>query len=156
MTGNYTLMMVKPDAVRNGNAEAIFQEIKKHGFEIVAQKKLQLSRAEAEAFYVVHKERPFYGELVDFMISGPIFAAVLKKENAVPEWRTLMGKTDPAECDEGTIRKMFATSKAENAVHGSDSNDNALNEIFFFFSSREIIAQSGIVQLNDIIGRQPE
>ena len=90
------------------------------------------------------------------MISGPIFAAVLKKENAVPEWRTLMGKTDPAEADEGTIRKMFATSKGENAVHGSDSNDNALNEIFFFFSSREIIAQSGIVQLNDIIGRQPE
>ncbi|MBO7440216.1 MAG: nucleoside-diphosphate kinase [Bacteroidales bacterium] len=151
MTGKHTLMLIKPNAVKNGYAQNIFLDVHDHGFKILAMKKLQLSRNEAEAFYYVHKGKPFFEGLVDFMTSGPIYAAVLEKENAVPEWRKLMGATDPAKAEEGTIRKKYAESVQHNAVHGSDSDENALNEIFFYFSAREIVNAGGdIYQLHDM------
>ena len=151
MTGKHTLMLIKPNAVKNGYAQNIFLDVHDHGFKILAMKKLQLSRNEAEAFYYIHKGKPFFEGLVDFMTSGPIYAAVLEKENAVPEWRKLTGASDPAKAEEGTIRKKYAESVQHNAVHGSDSDENALNEIFFFFSAREIVNAGGdIYQLHDM------
>ncbi len=129
--------MIKPDAMRNGHAGAILDKIIKGGFRVVALKQTRLSKEKAGEFYAVHKERPFYGELVDFMSSGVIIAAILEKDNAVADFRTLIGATDPSKADEGTIRKQFATSVGENAVHGSDSDENAQIEGNFFFSGLE-------------------
>jgi len=129
--------MIKPDAMKNGHAGAILDKIIKAGFRIVALKQTQLTREKAGQFYEVHQERPFYGELVSFMSSGIIIAAILEKENAVADFRTLIGATDPVKADEGTIRKLFARSVGENAVHGSDSDENAKIEGDFFFSGLE-------------------
>jgi nucleoside-diphosphate kinase len=134
---NRTFTMIKPDAMKNGHAGAILDKIIKSGFRIVALKLTNLSKEKAGEFYAVHKERPFYGELVQFMSSGPIIAAILEKDQAVAEFRKLIGATDPAKADEGTIRKLFATSVGENAVHGSDSDENAAIEGSFFFSGLE-------------------
>lgn len=129
--------MIKPDAVKAGHIGAILAKINEAGFRIKAMKMTKLSAEKAGQFYEVHKERPFYGELCEFMSSGHIVAAILEKENAVADFRTLIGATDPAKADEGTIRKMFAKSMGENAVHGSDSAENALIEGSFFFSALE-------------------
>jgi nucleoside-diphosphate kinase len=137
MAGNRTFTMFKPEAVAAGQAGQILDMIISKGFRVVALKYTRLSHKEAGAFYEVHKERPFYGELVDYMASGPVYAAILEKDNAVEDYRKLIGATDPSQAEEGTIRKRFAESKAKNAVHGSDSDDNALIEGHFFFSSRE-------------------
>jgi len=134
---NQTFTMIKPDAMKNGHAGAIIDRIIKEGFRIVALKQTQLSAHKAGEFYAVHKERPFYGELVEFMSSGPIIAAILEKKNAVTSFRDLIGATNPAQAAEGTIRKLFATSLGENAVHGSDSDANAIIEGNFFFSGLE-------------------
>ncbi|HAW18737.1 MAG TPA: nucleoside-diphosphate kinase [Flavobacteriales bacterium] len=137
MAGNKTFTMVKPEAVENGSAGAILAKIQSGGFRIVALKKTKLSAERAGVFYEVHKERPFYGELVDYMSSGPIYAAILEKDNAVADFRALIGATDPSEAADGTIRKEFAESKAKNAVHGSDSDENAQIEGDFFFTADE-------------------
>jgi len=137
MTGNKTFTMIKPEAVAAGHAGKIIDMITDSGFRIVALKLTRLSREEAGTFYAVHRERPFYGELVEYMASGPIFAAILEKDNAVEDFRKLVGATDPAQAEEGTIRKQYAESKAKNAVHGSDSDENAEIEGNFFFSGRE-------------------
>jgi nucleoside-diphosphate kinase len=129
--------MIKPDAMKNGHAGAIIDRIIKEGYRLVALKLTKLSAEKAGEFYAVHKARPFYGELVEFMSSGPIIAAILEKDNAVASFRSLIGATDPAKADEGTIRKLFATSLGENAVHGSDSDENAAIEGAFFFSGME-------------------
>ncbi len=129
--------MIKPEAVAAGNAGKIIDMIIDKGFRVVALKLTRLSRQEAGTFYEVHRERPFYGELVEYMASGPIYAAILEKDNAMEDFRKLIGATDPAQADDGTIRKRFAESKAKNAVHGSDSDDNAEIEGNFFFSGRE-------------------
>ena len=134
---NLTFTMVKPEAVESGNTGAILNKIEKAGFRIVAMKKVLLSKERAGEFYAVHKERPFYGELVDYMSSGPIIAALLEKDNAVLDFRTLIGATDPSEAAEGTIRAEFAESKAKNAVHGSDSDENANIEADFHFTKDE-------------------
>lgn len=134
---NRTFTMIKPDAMKNGHAGAILDRIIKEGFRIVALKMIKLSAEKAGEFYAVHRERPFYGELVEFMSSGPVIAAILEKDNAVSAFRTLIGATDPAKADAGTIRKLFATSVGENAVHGSDSDENAAIEGAFFFSGLE-------------------
>ena len=135
---NTTFTMIKPDAVQNGHVGAILEKITNAGFVIRGLKMTQISQREAEAFYDVHKERPFFRELVTFMTSGPIVAAVLEKENAVADFRALIGSTNPEEAAEGTIRKLFAESVGRNAIHGSDSDDNANIECAFHFSSREI------------------
>ncbi|MGB1204279.1 MAG: nucleoside-diphosphate kinase [Chitinophagales bacterium] len=137
MTTNRTFTMIKPDAVRANNIGPILSMMTEAGFRIVAMKYTKLSADQAGQFYAVHKARPFYGELVEFMSSGPIVAAVLEKENAVIDFRKLIGATNPAEAAEGTIRQRFATSIGENAVHGSDSNENAQIESDFFFSQLE-------------------
>jgi nucleoside-diphosphate kinase len=137
MTTNITFTMIKPDAVEANNIGAILAMINKAGFTIKAMKYLSLSKEQAGNFYAVHKERPFYGELVDYMSSGPIVAAVLEKSNAVADFRTLIGATDPSKAADGTIRKLFAKSIAANAVHGSDSDENAAMEANFFFSGLE-------------------
>jgi nucleoside-diphosphate kinase len=129
--------MIKPDAIKNGHAGAILDKIIKSGFRIVALKQTRLTSDRAGEFYAVHKARPFYGELVQFMSSDIIIAAILEKENAVADFRTLIGATDPAKADDGTIRKLFAVSISENAVHGSDSDENAKIEGDFFFSGME-------------------
>ena len=134
---NLTFTMVKPEAVEAGNTGAILNKIEKAGFRIVAMKKVLLSKERAGEFYAVHKERPFYSELVDYMSSGPIIAALLEKDNAVLDFRTLIGATDPSEAAEGTIRAEFAESKAKNAVHGSDSDENANIEADFHFTKDE-------------------
>ena len=134
---NRTFTMIKPDAVRAGNIGNILQMINKAGFRIVAMKYTFLSMDQAKKFYEVHAERPFYGELTEFMSSGPIVAAILEKDNAVADFRTLIGATNPAQAEEGTIRKLYAASVGENAVHGSDSDDNAKIEGDFFFSGLE-------------------
>lgn len=134
---NRTFTMIKPDAVKNGHTGAIIDRIIREGFRIRAMKMLKLSPEKAGEFYAVHKERPFYGELVEFMSSGPIVAAILEKENAVEAFRKLIGATDPAKAEEGTIRKLYASSVGENAVHGSDSDANALIEGNFMFSGLE-------------------
>ncbi|MAJ32030.1 MAG: nucleoside-diphosphate kinase [Flavobacteriaceae bacterium] len=138
MTTNRTFTMIKPDAVKKGHIGAILDKINAAGFKIVAMKYTHLSKTDAEGFYAVHSERPFYGELVEFMSSGPIVAAVLEKENAVEDFRVLIGSTNPEEAAEGTIRKLYASSIGENAVHGSDSDENAAIESDFHFSQREI------------------
>lgn len=137
MTGKTTFTMIKPEAVAKGQTGAILAKIQESGFRIVALKKLRLSEENAGKFYAIHKERPFYGELVEYMSSGPIVAAILEKDNAVADFRTLIGATDPSQAAEGTIRKLFAESKAKNAVHGSDSDENAEVEGAFFFSGME-------------------
>lgn len=129
--------MIKPDATKKNNTGAILQMINAAGFRIVAMKTTKLSAEKAGEFYAVHAARPFYGELVDFMSSGPITAAILEKDNAVEDFRKLIGATNPAEAAEGTIRKLYAASIGENAVHGSDSNENAAIEGDFFFSKLE-------------------
>ena len=138
MATNGTFTMIKPDGVENGHTGAILDKINAAGFRIVAMKKTQMTKRDAEAFYAVHNERPFFGELVEFMTRGPIIAAILEKDNAGEDFRTLIGATNPAEAAEGTIRKMFATSIGENAVHGSDSDENAAIEGAFHFSGREM------------------
>ena len=134
---NRTFTMIKPDATRKGDTGAILDQIVKAGFAIKAMKWTKLTKEQAGLFYDVHRERPFYGELVDFMSSGPIVAAILEKDNAVADFRTLIGATNPEQAAEGTIRKRFASSVGENAVHGSDSDENAAIEGNFFFSSLE-------------------
>jgi nucleoside-diphosphate kinase len=136
---NRTFTMIKPDAFSKGHSGAIIDKILKNGFQIVALKLVRLSKEKAGEFYAVHSHRPFYGELVDFMSSGPIIAAILEKDNAVADFRKLIGATDPAKAEEGTIRKLFAASVGENAVHGSDSDENAGIEGSFFFSAFERI-----------------
>ena len=138
MKGNRTFTMIKPDAVSKGYTAEILKKISDAGFKIIALKMTQMSRRDAELFYAVHKERPFFNELVEFMSSGPIVAAVLEKENAVEDFRTLIGSTNPAEAAEGTIRKLYAESVGKNAIHGSDSDENAAIEIAFHFAGREI------------------
>ena len=138
MATNRTFTMLKPDAVENGHIGAILEMINSAGFRSVALKKTQMTKADAEAFYAIHKERPFFGELVEFMTRGPIVAAILEKENAVEDFRTLIGATNPADAAEGTIRKKYAASVGENAVHGSDSDENAAIEGAFHFSGREM------------------
>ena len=137
MATNRTFTMLKPDAVANGYIGGILKMINEAGFRIVAMKYTQLTKDAAGKFYEVHKERPFYGELVEYMSSGPIVAAILEKENAVADFRTLIGATDPSKADEGTIRKIYAKSIAANAVHGSDSDENAQIEGDFYFSKLE-------------------
>jgi nucleoside-diphosphate kinase len=134
---NRTFTMIKPDAMAKGYAGAILDRFIKEGYRVVAMKMTKLSAEKAGEFYAVHKERPFYGELVEFMSSGPIVAAILEKDNAVASFRELIGATDPAKAAEGTIRKQFASSVGENAVHGSDSDENAAIEGSFFFSGLE-------------------
>ena len=137
MAGNITFTMVKPDAVEANNIGPILAKINQSGFRILAMKYLRLTPEQAGQFYAVHKERPFYGELVSYMSSGAIVAAVLQKDNAVADYRKLIGATDPTKAEEGTIRKLFAKSIAANAVHGSDSDENANIEADFFFSKLE-------------------
>jgi nucleoside-diphosphate kinase len=134
---NTTLMMIKPDAVEKGYIGNILQKVTSAGFSIKALKLTQLTVDNAESFYEVHKERPFFGELITFITRGPIVAAVLEKENAVSDFRTLIGSTNPSEAAVGTLRKLYATSMGENAVHGSDSDENAALEASFHFSQRE-------------------
>lgn len=138
MATNRTFTMLKPDALENGHAGNIIQMITDAGFAIKAMKYTRLTEDQAKKFYEVHAERPFYMELVEYMTSGPIIAAILEKDNAVADFRTLIGATDPAEAAEGTIRKSYAESKAKNAVHGSDSDENAQIEGEFHFSAAEI------------------
>lgn len=138
MSGNRTFTMIKPDAVENGHIGAILEKITSAGFAIKALKLTQMTQRDASEFYAIHRERPFFGELVEFMTRGPIVAAVLEKENAVEDFRTLIGATNPENAAEGTIRKLYAKSVGENAVHGSDSDENAQIEINFHFSGREI------------------
>ncbi len=133
-----TFSIIKPDAVAKGVIGKIFDRFESNGLKIAATKKLQLSRADAEAFYAIHKERPFFNDLVEFMISGPVVVSVLEGEDAMAKNRALMGATNPAEAEAGTIRADFAESIDANAVHGSDSLENAAIEMAFFFSEREI------------------
>lgn len=137
MTGNRTFTMIKPDAVRKGHIGAILAHITNAGYRIVSLKLTHLTADAAGRFYEVHKERPFYGELVDFMSSGPIVAAVLEKNNAVEDFRKLIGATDPSKAEAGTIRALYASSIGENAVHGSDSDENAQIESNFHFAGSE-------------------
>ena len=137
---NRTFTMIKPDAVENGYIGAILKKINSAGFKIIAMKLTKLSKEKAEKFYEVHNERPFFGELVSFMSRGPIVAAILEKDNAVNEFRKLIGSTNPAEAAEGTIRSLYATSMGENAVHGSDSDENAEIEGSFHFSIEDILS----------------
>ena len=130
-------MMIKPDAIENGHIGNILEKVTSAGFSIKALKLTQLTVNDAESFYRVHKERPFFGELINFMTRGPIVAAILEKENAVSDFRTLIGSTNPAEAAEGTLRKLYATSMGENALHGSASDENAALEASFHFSQRE-------------------
>jgi len=134
-----TFSIIKPDAVRKGYTGSILAEIEKAGFKIVAIKRLSISKAQAEGFYHVHSERPFFGSLTDFMSSGPIFPLVLEKDNAIADLRKLMGATNPANAEEGTIRKKFAGSIEENAIHGSDAEETAAFEIGYFFAGLELV-----------------
>jgi len=133
-----TFSIIKPDAVRAGHTAAILAAIEKGGFKIVAIKRMSISKAQAEGFYYVHAARPFFGELTDFMSSGPIFPMVLEKENAIADLRKLMGATNPAQAEEGTIRRKFAASIGENAIHGSDAEETAAFEIGYFFAGIEL------------------
>ena len=138
--GNRTFAIIKPDAVRNGNTGKIYDRILQADFKILAAKLLKLTKAQAEGFYAVHKQRPFYDELIDFMSSGACMILALEKDNAVSSWRETIGATNPEEAVKGTIRKDFATNVQKNAVHGSDSDENAEKEIGFFFTESELIA----------------
>ena len=135
---NLTFTMLKPDSVRNGNIGAILDKIIKSGFKIKAMKFTKMSNEKAGDFYAIHRERPFFNDLIEYMTSGPIVAAILEKENAVNDFRDLIGSTNPEDAEAGTIRKMFAKSISENAIHGSDSDENAKIECEFHFSSQEI------------------
>ena len=135
---NITFMMIKPDAIEKGHIGSILEKVTSAGFMIKALKLTQLTKRDAIKFYEIHKERPFFDDLIKFMTRGPIVAAILEKDNAVSDFRTLIGSTNPVEAAEGTIRKLYATSVGENAVHGSDSEENALIESKFHFSGREI------------------
>ena len=138
-----TLCIIKPDAVEKKKAGAILAHLEEKGFNLVGIKRTHLPRAVAEGFYAVHKARPFFGELCEFMTRGPVVVAVLEKDNAVADYRTAMGATDPAKAEAGTIRKLYAASIGENAVHGSDSLDNAKNEIAYFFPASEVAPVAG-------------
>lgn len=138
-TGNLTFGIIKPDAVRSGKTGNIIQRILDNGFKIRAMKLMHMTLREAEGFYAVHRERPFFGELTEFMSSAPCVVLALEKDSAVKGWRDLMGATDPAKADEGTLRKEFGGSLGENAVHGSDSEENAAIEIAYFFSQLELV-----------------
>ncbi len=138
MAGRYTLAMIKPDAVSAGKAGRILAHVEAAGYRIRAARMVRLGQPEAEAFYAIHRGRPFYPELVSFMSSGATIVMVLERENAVVAWRETIGATDPAEAAPGTVRKLFAESKGRNAVHGSDSDENARREIAFFFPEREL------------------
>jgi nucleoside-diphosphate kinase len=138
MVNDYTFSIIKPDAVSAGNTGAILAMINEAGFKITAMRMLHITRPQAEEFYAVHRERSFYPDLVEFMISGPVVVLVLRHDNAVEQFRTLIGSTDPAKADKGTVRARFATNVQMNAVHGSDSPENAARETSFFFSSIEI------------------
>ena len=141
MATNRTFTMIKPDAVADGNSGAILKMIEEAGFKIIAMKYTRLTPELAGQFYEVHKERPFYGELCEYMSSGPIFAAILEKDNAVADFRTLIGATNPAEAAEGTIRKLYASSIGENTVHGSDSLENAAIEVAYFFPTSKVFSK---------------
>ncbi|HIB73712.1 MAG TPA: nucleoside-diphosphate kinase [Candidatus Marinimicrobia bacterium] len=138
--GNQTLAIIKPDAVQNQYTELIYESIVKAGFIILASKMIHMTKAETESFYAIHQGKPFYEELTSFMSSGQCMVLALEKENAVDTWREIIGATNPAEAAVGTIRKDFATSLGKNAVHGSDSDENAEKEIAFFFSQSELRA----------------
>ena len=138
MATNRTFTMLKPDSVEKGNIGAILEKINAAGFRIVAMKLTQMTKRDAQTFYAIHKERPFFGELVEYMTRGPIVAAILEKNNAVEDFRALIGATNPAEAAEGTIRKLFAESISENAIHGSDSDENAAIESAFHFAERDM------------------
>ena len=140
MAGSTTLTIIKPDAFGSGKAGNVIAHLEKAGFKVLAARVMHLTEAEAGAFYEVHKERPFYGSLVKFMTSGPCMPMVLEKDNAVLGLRDAIGATDPAEAAEGTVRKLFAESKERNAIHASDSDENALREARFFFSETELLA----------------
>lgn len=136
---NRTFTIVKPDSVRKGNFGKIISRLESEGFRVLGLKKVGLTRAQAEGFYGVHRERPFFGSLVEYMTSGPVFVAALERDNAVKHLRDVMGATDPAKATEGTIRKEFGESIEQNAIHGSDSDENAAIEIAFFFSGAELL-----------------
>ncbi len=138
-----TLAIIKPDATRAGKAGKILAHLEQEGFRILGARMLRLSQEQAGEFYAVHRERPFYPELVEFMTSGPVLSLALEAENAVSRLRQVIGATDPAEAAEGTIRRLFAESKGRNAIHASDSDENAAREINFFFSEVELVATSG-------------
>ena len=134
-----TFTIIKPDSVEKGNFGKIISKLEAEGFRIIGIKKLHLARAQAEKFYAVHSERPFFGDLVKYMTSGPVYVAALEREDAVPQLRKVMGATDPAKADAGTIRKDFGESIERNAIHGSDSDENAAIEISFFFAQHELV-----------------
>lgn len=134
-----TFAIIKPNAFADGNSGKIISRIYEEGFKIIGIKKLWLSRAEAEGFYYVHRERPFFGELIDFMTSGPCIVMVLEAENCIQKWRDLMGATNPAEAEEGTLRRLYAESLTQNGTHGSDAQETAAYEISFFFSGTELL-----------------
>jgi len=136
---NLTLAIIKPDAIKNNYTGKIYDHILKEGFKILGSKLIRMSKKQAEGFYAIHKDRPFFEELTLFMSSGKCMVLAVKKDNAVAEWRQTIGATNPAEAEDGTIRKLYASSLGENAVHGSDSDENAKKEISFFFSDIEII-----------------
>ncbi len=136
---NRTLTIIKPDSVRKGNFGKIISRLESEGFRVLGLKKVTLSRRQAEGFYAVHRERPFFPSLVEYMMSGPVFVAALERENAVPHLRQVMGATDPRKADRGTIRAEFGESIEQNAIHGSDSNENAAVEVSFFFSEWELL-----------------
>jgi nucleoside-diphosphate kinase len=138
VAGKHTLAIIKPDAVASGKSGAIIAHLQREGFVVRAARLVRLTRAQAGAFYEVHRERPFYGELVEFMTSGPCLPLALERADAVARYRAVIGATDPAEAAEGTIRKLYAESKGKNAVHGSDSDENAARETAFFFSESEL------------------
>ncbi len=140
MAGRRTLTIVKPDAFGAGNAGNIIALLERQGFAVKAARVMHLTKAQAGAFYEVHKERPFYGELVDFMTSGPCMPMILEKDDAVAALRVAIGATDPAEAAEGTVRKLYAESKGKNAIHASDSDENATREARFFFAEADVIA----------------
>ena len=139
MNNNITFAIIKPDAVKNNSTGLIYDRIIKAGFKIIGAKLKKMTKNEANEFYSIHSDKPFYNELTDFMSSGQSMVLALMKENAVDDWRKTIGATNPEDAEEGTIRKDFATSLSENAVHGSDSNENAIKEISFFFSGTELI-----------------
>jgi nucleoside-diphosphate kinase len=140
MAGNYTLTIIKPDAFGSGKAGKIVAHLEQQGFRILASRVTHLTQAQAGEFYAVHRERPFYGSLVSFMTSGPCMPIVLEKPDAVAALRTAIGATDPAQADAGTVRKLYAESKERNAIHASDSDENAAREARFFFAESEILA----------------
>ena len=137
-----TLAIIKPDAVANGHAGNIIAQLEREGFRVLGLRMTRLSREQAGAFYAVHRERPFYGELVEFMISGAVIPIALESENAVARLREVIGATDPAEAAEGTVRKLYAESKGRNAIHASDSDENAANEVAFFFAEAELASSA--------------